>query len=367
MIRALLLLMAQVASAADSKSQGDVFHGSAPKESKPGKQQSGQQSGGSLEVGIRTGGAPKKSTATKRQPEVEIPRTLVLGPVLQAAVNKGDCRVFHFRIDCPGFLADVDKDRLDRDPRHDGTFEDSPIKLYGGVTAGNKANEQPERFSASATVCDARDLAAQIFLNYDTGHPIRIVKLRNPDRKDTYLILLSGTEIGNLEQATGVITDARLGTGLSIRYSEELMEAAKGFIPKGSRVILAGHSLGGMVAEKIASDRKWQGMFRTTDVITYGSPQVSGADVVGTRYTRFWDTGDPIPQLSLEAVNRKGNYKLVKGPTGEQLRDNNAHDWYPHNPELTTYDALGQLGNACLTLDAAQTWRFRVAMDGKLR
>jgi pimeloyl-ACP methyl ester carboxylesterase len=155
-----------------------------------------------------------------------------------------------------------------------------------------------------------------------------------------------------------LITDIRQALGKRDPYRLAVLEAANAVIPRGARVILAGHSLGGMVAESVAATPIFQQNYRAQQVITFGSPKVPGADLVGTRYQRFAAVGDPVPNLTLSPDGRPGDHILVRNTLRNPLDSIAkggplaAHLAYPDIPDLERYNV------GCL--DWSMSWDFPV-------
>ena len=71
--------------------------------------------------------------------------------------------------------------------------------------------------------------------------------------KTVYVVCLSGTDLA-FNQSTGVWTDLLSGFEQDNCYIRNVRSAILRAVPKGSNLILAGHSLGGMVAQQAAAD-----------------------------------------------------------------------------------------------------------------
>ena len=68
-------------------------------------------------------------------------------------------------------------------------------------------------------------------------------------------------------------------------------------VPRGANVILAGHSLGGMVAQQVAANSSIKANYNVLNTVCFGSPLLS----VGSRegvVRRLGDVSDVVPYLS---------------------------------------------------------------------
>ncbi len=81
-------------------------------------------------------------------------------------------------------------------------------------------------------------------------------------------------------------------------------------IPRGAEVMLYGHSLGGMVCQELACDKKLKEPYRITRILTIGSPyiMVSRKNREGS-LVRFADTSDSVPKLSPAFLIDRKDYK----------------------------------------------------------
>jgi len=147
--------------------------------------------------------------------------------------------------------------------------------------------------------------------------------------QDIYLITLSGTEIVD-DQSTGIWTDLQSGfnggssyltnmgyiiTGDGSTYNSGLKDTSKyqeysagankiliGSIPAGSNLIIAGHSLGGMISQQTSALDKIKDNYNVLNVITYGSPLLSEGSREGELH-RMCDRSDLVPLASGSIVS----------------------------------------------------------------
>lgn len=152
-----------------------------------------------------------------------------------------------------------------------------------------------------AAVRSQQDLARLIFERYNTGRPIGVYRVSNA--KDTCLMVLSGTEPFNLGQATTLPEDLNAALGLDDAFRQSVFgnlrtPGVRDQCPPGTRWIIAGHSLGGMEGQHIATDPRFAALgYSASRVITFGSPRVNqeAPEIV---YRRFSSIGDPIPEVT---------------------------------------------------------------------
>jgi hypothetical protein len=200
----------------------------------------------------------------------------------------------------------------------------------------------PPRPRPTATIiATARDLASEVFRGYD-GRPIRIAQVLNVPKNDpTYLVTLSGTELFNLAQATTVPEDTLAEIDVHDAFYRVALHAIRATVPRGSRLILAGHSLGGMEIQNLVNDPALNDTYQVTDVIVFGTPKTKAPLVSGIRYRVLELVGDPVPAL---ATYRWPSF-MVDSLTNPWEHDPGAvygHLEYPHSTLLgTAFDGLG--------------------------
>lgn len=141
------------------------------------------------------------------------------------------------------------------------------------------------------------DSAASIFdlieMISGSDSPIAITQI-GPNR---ILVTISGTELNNLSYDTNIWNALGTGMGQNMPYEQDVIDAIETYCAEhgltNPQVVLAGHSLGGMVAQQVADT----GMFDVTQVVTYGSP-IMGDPVPGVKYDIYEAQGDLVPLLS---------------------------------------------------------------------
>jgi hypothetical protein len=137
------------------------------------------------------------------------------------------------------------------------------------------------------------------------GH-VRVVELPQPDGTSAWLVEVSGTQSWGAEPGTNpfdVTSDVRLMAGQSTALAQgvtialdEAM-AATGRDTSGEPVMLAGHSLGGIVAAGLASSPRFLAGHRVTHVVTMGSPVARMPLPAGVSVLSLEHRQDAVPRL----------------------------------------------------------------------
>ncbi len=271
-----------------------------------------------------------------------------------------------------------------RPPLEDRTPMSNPREPVGPAAAPGAPTWKPIRTS--------RELAEQVFSQYEHGRPIGITEVQSPPGRPagekTYLVLLAGTEPGKMAQGNTVLTDLAYYGRHGGEYQKSILEAMRKQIPPGSHVILAGHSLGGMAAQDVVAGEAFRKAgYRADAVVTFGSPQ-TGPEQPGTHYARFTNAGDPVPAYAGPAAPFTAGKQTVvsdiaPGPTGyvrakEHAKaslalgqtDVSAHLKYPHLRDLDRYDGLGfsrdQGGSCVLQLSEKARASYPAPRDAEL-
>lgn len=201
------------------------------------------------------------------------------------------------------------------------------------------------------TLATMQDLATRVFDNYQ-DRPIFIAPIDN--RQGSYLVALSGTQwlLDKLGQATGLPEDISTSLGLPEPYSASVIRSLNAYdggrgVPGGASLYLVGHSLGGMVAQRLMANPGLSGRWQVAQVITLGSPRTN-ASTGGVPVRRFAAHGDPVPALAPAAWRVTGFDAKAQTwvdnavPPNERWNPFAPHLHYPGSRDLGDYDALGQ-------------------------
>jgi pimeloyl-ACP methyl ester carboxylesterase len=185
------------------------------------------------------------------------------------------------------------------------------------------------------------------------------------------LVLLSGTEFA-LEQTTHIVDDIAAFQGnpaLGSAYVSNVLAALRSAVPPGAHLIIAGHSLGGMVAQNLVTNHEFVRQYKADRVITFGSPQTT-PEAASTQYVRAEAIGDPVPRLGPLQFQWHRSI-TVAGPAADPI---GIHNSYNKLQELAGYDMAGHFlpdpsRSEAIDLPTRQTFRqecFRLA-PGSLR
>ena len=210
----------------------------------------------------------------------------------------------------------------------------------------------------TVTYTNATEIYTYVRDGYNQGSqgPISITKgtLRQGySSKTVYLVTLSGTELV-LNQSTEVITDLLSGFNLESAYYRNVVSVIRANVPKNANLILAGHSLGGMIAQQVAANSTIKSNYNVLNTVCFGSPLLAAGFREGT-VRRLGDVSDPVPYLSgnlfvtpLRAIlglNREDGHYYLTPITAHNQSYSRADLWGKYDVTGTKY------GGAKLTLD----------------
>ncbi len=229
-----------------------------------------------------------------------------------------------------------------------------------------------ETASAATRYSSAPAIYGIVGQGYNGGSrgPISITRgtlVKGGRSQSVYLVTLSGTEFVK-NQSTGVWTDILAGFNLNNAFVRNVVNAVNGNVPRGSNIIFAGHSLGGMVAQQAAADGSLKANFNILNTVCYGSPLLAAGSREGD-VKRLGDTSDVVPYASGSTINNAawaiGGLNRENGGYGANAVK--AHtESYGRYDVWGAYDVLGQKwGGAYLDLDlGTQRW-FRSSSSGR--
>jgi pimeloyl-ACP methyl ester carboxylesterase len=205
----------------------------------------------------------------------------------------------------------------------------------------------------------AAELAQFVAAGYNEGRygPVSITPatLRQGNSASrVHLVGISGTETKAKNQSTGWITNLKAAAQLSNPGLRNARDAILRSVPKGSTLVLAGHSQGGMIAQQLAADPTIKKNYKVLSTVTYGSPMINFGQREGEVH-RIATAGDPVPRASLESnlpglslvaaagqqnIRTDFPISLSKPLNGIEAHNNDYTN--ERNPDLAKMDALGR-------------------------
>ena len=194
-----------------------------------------------------------------------------------------------------------------------------------------------------------------VYEGYNGGSkgPISVTRGKLNNKYTCYLVCLSGTEsVSN--QSTGYLTDALSGFNLNNAYVTNVVKVITANVPSGSRLILAGHSLGGMVCQQVAANDTIKNRYVVMNTVTFGSPLLSAGSREGT-VKRLGDVSDPVPYMSGSLINNTAwaiaGLQRENGGYGTAGITAHTQSYY-RSDEWAKYDAVGtKNGSNYIALD----------------
>lgn len=256
------------------------------------------------------------------------------------------------------------------------SLEGLAAEYYAGELEGDDARVAQAAIDVlsgrKVTYTNAAQLARLVKLGYSYNQadgPISITKAQltydtwswfhwKTTTVDCYVVCLSGTDVDAEGQTTDWWTDFLSGFEFDNDYNKNARSVIYSTIPRGANIIFAGHSLGGMIAQQLASDSGIKSAYNVLNTVTFGSPLINGLKREGM-VKRLGDTVDPVPYLSLSTF-----LNIVWQAAGLQREDGGygvniitAHkESYTRTDVWGDYDPCGEKnGSRRLTLDFSTT------------
>ena len=224
--------------------------------------------------------------------------------------------------------------------------------------------------TANGTIKDIPDLYGQVRKGYNMGRqgPISMVKATmqgEQGNKDIYLVMLSGTEMVS-GQATDFKVDMLSAAGKDNDYLKNVVNTITSNAPKGSNLVVAGHSLGGMIAQQVSTNSTIKDGYNILNIIGIGSPLINPTGREGT-VVRLGDTKDSVPSMtSCGAQFPKENAELCK-ENGGFSNSLSAHTGsYSKKNVWGQYDAVGKKGgNTTISFDTGAVKFYKCPSGAK--
>ena len=172
--------------------------------------------------------------------------------------------------------------------------------------------------------------------------------------RDVYLVTVRGID-WTVQGCNHIFAYFAMLGNHDCKYYNLAKSAILDYVPAGATIVMAGHSLGGMVVQRLICDADLTEKYDFLNAVTFGSPYVvtDKSKREGT-LVRLEDKSDAVPKCSLALFLSPSDYKGGTKMDGEYKTDlSGAHNVsYKKNKLWGSFDALGvDGGSAVLTLD----------------
>jgi hypothetical protein len=198
-------------------------------------------------------------------------------------------------------------------------------------------------------------LAHNIQVSYPRGE-IRIcpaVLEKEDGARDVWLVTVRSLDRVS-RGANNLFGALRLAFNKDCQYYNLTKKAILEYVPAGAAIVIAGHSMGGMVVQRIICDEAITEQYEFLNAVTFGSPCVvtDKAKREGA-LVRFEDAADIIPRFSLAALLSPADYNgAVRKDCGNKDLDTAHNRSYYASAAWNPFDVLGtEGGSAVLKLD----------------
>lgn len=162
--------------------------------------------------------------------------------------------------------------------------------------------------------------------------------------KDIYFVAMRGTNRSfDKNDILGIHTCLMAFLSKPNIYFDKVKKDMLAKIPKGSAVVMTGHSLGGMIAQQIVADKGMKENFDFLNLLNIGSPFVplEGRECP---FHRFADKADIVPWLGRSIKANLKTQKPVFKSNGYFGKIIAAHtDSYRESDSWRVYDPFGEL------------------------
>lgn len=207
------------------------------------------------------------------------------------------------------------------------------------------------------TCTDPSDMLNFVLNDADKCPPIRIVEAKLKDGGKTkwvYLLGLVGVDMVK-GQVNNLDACFKSAFNKDNDYLQLVKKTLKENVPAGSRLVIAGHSLGGMVAQQLIADEEIKARYEIIGTVTAGSPLIVVDSAQEGSLHRMVDRFDVIPFLSAATFIRFRAQvnDCAREDGGWFLKPDESHNIsYRTKEEWSAYDIFGvKGGSASLVFD----------------
>jgi hypothetical protein len=194
----------------------------------------------------------------------------------------------------------------------------SPVVTAAGTDTAVPATLAPRSLTDLVDGVLWRDAHEEDTAGATEGGEIDIKFLHHPDGSRSVIVDIPGTKDWSLRgfdpDVTNMASNLRSIQGVPTTYEQGVLDAMqRAGVRPDDRVLLVGHSLGGMVAVEAARDAVRSGRFRVTNVVTAGSPvgHTVGSVPASVHVLALENAEDIVPNLDGRANPAKRNVLTV--------------------------------------------------------
>ena len=235
--------------------------------------------------------------------------------------------------------------------------EDAPTGTDAVLTGTDAAGEtDDEPVPATMTLTGVPDVATFILapITWCEIQIVPAVMTTGEGARNVYLVAIRGTG-SSMQKANNVLACFLSSFNLSSNYYEMVRDAVYEYVPEGSAILMAGHSLGGMVAQQLSCTDEFTAKYELISTLNVGSPYVvTKKEKREGTLVRCVDRHDVIPKLGVGALLDLFGYSSFVRTDGGYLGDpDGAHNLSYRRADLWgAYDVCGvENGGATLTLN----------------
>lgn len=160
--------------------------------------------------------------------------------------------------------------------------------------------------------------------------------------KHVYVVSLKGTN-GSMKfsDVRSIYNCILSGVSIPNSYVTTVVKDIQAKAPKGSNIVLIGHSLGGMVAQQLAANSTLKKNYVILNTVTMGSPYVITVGREGG-LRRFADAADIVPYLSTLGLGNPLAGNVTTKGCGYAFNPDGAHNnSYVDAQFWSQFDCLG--------------------------
>lgn len=218
---------------------------------------------------------------------------------------------------------------------------------------------------AVLTLTNAAQTCDYVIVSKAFTTPIRLVQAtltENGEETAVWFLALVGVKEQVKNQVNVAKNTIPAAFNMSNPYFKLVKQVLQENVPAGAKLVIGGHSLGGMIAQKLRADDEIKEDYEILNVLTCGSPYIMvNQDKAEGTLNRLADKNDAVTYLSpatLVCLWKQLDCHRADG--GYFMDPDSAHCFsYPREELWGKYDALGvEGGDAVLSFSTADVMSF---------